>query len=387
MPSTHPIKVALICYRDDLLGGGALRVAQLLAQHLPAEGIEVHLVFAYGTPGPVAQQVTIPVEYLQAKSSRELASYRQARRWFRQQQFDVLHFIDAVHWLYFATLGLGAKRIVHYHGLPNQKTMAVQDQLLGIGKRWLNDAGIVITHGAKRGVARLGWMSAARLHVVPNGVSQEYFQQMPAREHARRELGLPADAYVFGEVARFSEGSGLVEVVDVLKQLPERWHALLAGDGPLRPQIEAYALAQGVSHRLHLTGFLPDVRLAYAAMDAVILLARYQSFCLMLAEAMLAKVPIVGLQGAGEYMEKEYPLITAENAIFFPRAQPWDEQSVESESLYRKLAAALVGVVEDRQATERRVALAADWVASRFSAEEQARRCGEVYRTVLRNSH
>lgn len=379
------IKVALIVYRDDPRSGGALRVTEMLAQHLSGEAVDAQIVFAYGQAGPVSGRVSVPTHFLEAPSAKDPASWRRARRWFREQQFDILHFIDPVNWVYFATLGLGIKRIDHFHGCPSPEHIAWHDQLIAVCRRWFNDAGIAITNGAKRGVARIGWMSPAKVHVVHNGVSQEQFQNMPSKVEARRQLGLPAEVYLFGEVARFSQGSGLLEVLEILKHLPENWHAVLVGDGPLRHEIEQRARREGLDHRLHLTGILEDVRPAYAAMDVVILLARYQSFCLMLAEAMLARVPVVGLQGAGEYTEPEYPLITAENAVFFPRENPWDFESVEPNEKYYTLALALQEMVREPEPVKKRVALAADWVANRFSARSQAEQCLQVYRNVMGN--
>jgi glycosyltransferase involved in cell wall biosynthesis len=252
-------------------------------------------------------------------------------------------------------------------------------------RRWCNDAGIAITHGARRGVARIGWMSPAKVHVVHNGVCPEQFQDLPEKKQARRQLGLPEDVFLFGEVARFSHGSGLLEIINILKHLPENWHAVLVGDGPLRQALEDQARRQGLWHRLHLPGLLEDVRPAYAAMDAVVLLARYQSFCLMLAEAMLSRVPVVGLQGAGEYTEPEYPLITADHAVFFPRENPWDFESVEADEKYHNLAVALQDIVRWPEQANDRVNGAEQWVAARFSAQLQGRKCLSVYRQVMGN--
>jgi glycosyltransferase involved in cell wall biosynthesis len=138
-----------------------------------------------------------------------------------------------------------------------------------------------------------------------------------------------------------------------------------------------------VRHRLHLPGFLADVRPAYAAMDAAVMLARYQSFCLMLAEAMLARKPIIGLQGAGEYTETQYPLITSENAILFPREKPWDAFHPEQAISYHKVANALVSITSDSALSTSMTETAYDWVASRFTATLQAQRCYNLYRKLV----
>lgn len=382
MTPPQRLKVALLSYRDDPRTGGALRVAEMLATHLPKDEVEAHLVFAYGQAGPVAGRVPVPVHFLEARSSKDLSAWRKTRKWFRQMQFDVMHFIDPVNWVFFATLGLRVKRIDHFHGCPDLSTIAPRDQCVALCRRWLNHGGIAITHGARKTVGRIGWMSPAQTHVVHNGICPEDFEKMPEKMDARKQLNLPLDARHFGAVARFSDGSGLMEIFQVLKFLPENWHAVLVGDGPLKHQLQTEARQLGFADRVHFPGLLTNVLPAYAALDAVILLARYQSFCLMLAEAMLARIPVVGLQGAGEYTESEYPLITAENAIFFPREKPWDFYSVEPDENYYKVALALQTMMLNPAATQKRVAQAHRWVVERFSAQHQGRCCARVYRRV-----
>lgn len=383
MKPPRKLRVALLAYRDDWHSGGSLRVAHLLAEYLPKDAVDVHLVFAYGPPGPVSRQSSVPVHHLNSTSARDWRSYPKVRRWFHDMNFDVLHFIDAIHWLLAITLGLRAKRLLHFHGSPDLSTMARMDQLLGVSKRWLADAGIAITYGAKHGVARIGWMSPRQLHVIQNGVSVEYFAQLPAQDEARKQLGIPQQAKVIGAVARFNDGCGLIEVFDILQHLPDTWHVLLVGDGRIRPDLERRAAELKVSHRLHLPGMMDDVRPAYAAMDAVVMLARYQSFCLMLAEAMVARKPIVGLQGAGEYTEHQYPLITAENAKLVPREKPWDAFSMEPVSSYRGVAGWLEHLVNDRSSREEQVEIAHAWVRTRFTGTRQAEQCLALYQALM----
>jgi glycosyltransferase involved in cell wall biosynthesis len=233
-------------------------------------------------------------------------------------------------------------------------------------------------------VCQAGWLPASRIHVVHNAVNLAYFEHLPAKAEARAALGLPSEEKLFGQVARLVDGNACLEIFDLLPLLPGNWHAVLVGDGPLRPSIEDKVKTLGLSHRVHLTGSLADVRPAYAALDVVVLLSRYQPFCLMLAEAMASRVPIAGLQGAGEYAEPEYPLITADNAVFVRRRHPEDFESREPVEQYAKLAQAMVALLDDEERLNSQVNHAQAWVASRFSGESQGRQCLDAYRRILR---
>lgn len=383
MPQLRRLKVALIVYRDDPSTGGSLRVGQVIAQNLPTYEVEVHLVFAYGGPGPISQSVSCPTHFLQATSSRDWNCWKKTRKWFKEMHFDVVHFVDCVNWIFFATVGVGGKRIDHYHGRPLLEFASVVDKLIALVKRWFNAAAIAITHGAKRTVVRNGWMSSKRVHVVYNGVNLQLFDRLPGKIEARKQLGLPEKTYLFGMIARVTTGNGVMELLDVLKRLPDQWHGVMVGDGPLRKPLLDNAQELGLADRMHATGAIGDVRPAYAALDAVVFLGRYQPFCLMLAEAMLAQVPLVGLQGAGEYTEPENPLITATNSLLFPRIDPWEFSSKETDATYDQLANAVQNVILQPDVTRKRVVEGLAWVKSRFSAKKQANECLQVYRHVL----
>jgi glycosyltransferase involved in cell wall biosynthesis len=383
MSRSRVIRVALAAYRDDPRMGGSLRVAETLARHLPGKGVECRLVFAYGGAGPVTGRSAAPVHFLGAGSARDAGAWVRARRWFREARFDILHFVDPVQWLYLATLGLPVRRLEHFHGRPILPAYSAVSRLAASLHRWASDGGIAITAGARRGVHRSGLMAAGRIFVVYNGVDVDYFAAPLDKARAREELNLPREAKLFGQVARIVPGNGSLENLQLLAHLPADWHAVLVGDGPLRAEIERQAAARGMMGRVHFTGALADVRPAYAALDAVVLLSRYQPFCLMLAEAMAAGTPVFGLRGAGEYAEPENPLITEANSVFVPRAHPEDFDSIEPQASYAALAGAMQRTLACEEAREAMTRRARAWVAERFSAEKQARDCMEVYRRVL----
>src|SRR5437764_1399409 len=97
-------RVGIIVYRDDPRGGGTLRVAETLAQHLPPEEVDCHLILAYGGPGPLASRARVPVHFLGATSAKDWRAWRRTRAWLAQARFDILHFVDPVQWLYLLSL-------------------------------------------------------------------------------------------------------------------------------------------------------------------------------------------------------------------------------------------------------------------------------------------
>src|SRR5207237_3931965 len=100
-----PVRVAIIQYRDDAVVGGSLRVGETIANHLDSGRIEAHLVFAYGDCGAVSEKAKVPVHHLHASSSKDLRSWGRARRLLREIDPHIIHFVDPVNWLAFASLG------------------------------------------------------------------------------------------------------------------------------------------------------------------------------------------------------------------------------------------------------------------------------------------
>jgi glycosyltransferase involved in cell wall biosynthesis len=199
----------------------------------------------------------------------------------------------------------------------------------------------------------------------------------------RAALGLPQDKVILGMVCRLAATKGCDDAVRLLEHLPERYHLAIAGDGPEKDNILKLARSRQVGQRVHMLGLLGDARLAYSAMDNLLFLSRTEPFGLLLAEAMAAGVPIVGLSGDGGYREEPYPLVTPETALLFERPKPHDWSSPAPEPLLESLAAEIQRLNGAPQRREAMVARAGEWVRERFGAERYAAAVAQVYRELL----
>ena len=114
-----------------------------------------------------------------------------------------------------------------------------------------------------------------------------------SREHARRVLGLPIDAVLLGDVARFHPIKNLTAAI---RLLPGRdWHLALVGQGAQREKLIEFARSLGVLDRLHLVGELPPSRVGdfLGALDAFVFPSLDETFGLAVVEAAQAGVPVV----------------------------------------------------------------------------------------------
>jgi len=73
----------------------------------------------------------------------------------------------------------------------------------------------------------------------------------------------------------------------------------MAGDGPLRPRLEAAARGAGLADRAHFLGWWEDLPALYADLDVVALTSRNEGTPVCLLEAMAAGVPVVATAVGG----------------------------------------------------------------------------------------
>ena len=111
------------------------------------------------------------------------------------------------------------------------------------------------------------WETDPRCRVIYCGVTLDAFDRA-LTQSSRSELltrhQLPADAVVVGHAGSMGpvpvkNHSFLVRAFAELAKRDRRYHLFMAGDGPLRPQIEAEARALGIINRVRMPGLLPDV--------------------------------------------------------------------------------------------------------------------------------
>jgi glycosyltransferase involved in cell wall biosynthesis len=141
---------------------------------------------------------------------------------------------------------------------------------------------------------------AEKLVAIPNGVDVDRNRPDPAlRAAARERWGVPAEAVVFGTVARLAywhkgQDIAIEQFAELLRRTGRRdvWYVLV-GDGPDRERLETQARTAGVGDRVLFTGYSEQPWEAHCGIDFPLLASRFEGTPLALAEAMAAgSVPI-----------------------------------------------------------------------------------------------
>ena len=141
-------------------------------------------------------------------------------------------------------------------------------------------------------------VGARAQRVIYNGIDTEHWRSPgpEVRTGVRRALGLADDDYVIGLCAVLRPEKNPLQLLEALARLRGRGiaaRALLIGDGPMRPAIEARARALGVAGEVAIAGLHDDVRPLLAAADTAALCSISETFPLAALEAMALGRPVV----------------------------------------------------------------------------------------------
>jgi glycosyltransferase involved in cell wall biosynthesis len=136
---------------------------------------------------------------------------------------------------------------------------------------------------------------------IPGGADPARFRSRGG-DRTRRALGVSADAHVFLSLIALKwekNPSAHLEVAARVLARDPRAIYLIAGDGPLRPDVEEEVGARGLERRVLVLGNRSDVPDLLAASDVVLLASALEGMPGCLIEAGMAGLPSVAYDLAG----------------------------------------------------------------------------------------
>ncbi len=243
-------------------------------------------------------------------------------------------------------------------GLLNRKKYACPDHYVVISER-IGD------------VLRDYGVPDEKLTLVHSGIDPERFNVAPL---SREEIGVPRDAFLFGNVAALvghKDQATLIAAMPAVVQAFPGVRLVIAGEGALRPRIEAQIRELGLGDAVHLLGFRQDVPQLLRALDAFVLSSREEGLGTAVLEAMACRLPVAAAPGGGipEMVKHETTGLLAE-AIEDPAS----------------LARQMIRLIEDRPLAASLASAGHDMLHERFTADRMVEGNVAVYEKVLANS-
>jgi len=206
----------------------------------------------------------------------------------------------------------------------------------------------------------------ADIRVIYHGTDTDLFSprtRQVLRQRARKQFGVPDKEFVFLYVGQLRKGAR--QCIQALEQLPDGLLLCVSASEP--SAYRQFAKECGVEHRVIFAGHTKEVETVYAAGDALLLPTPFDTFALVVSEAMACGLPVVVSREAGvsELIEPGVNGLVLEDVT----------SSVE-------LAGHMLRLQQDADSTER-LSRAGRETISRFTWDAVAERTLEVYESLL----
>ncbi|MFC8503749.1 glycosyltransferase family 4 protein [Pedococcus sp. NPDC057267] len=300
------------------LGGIEMHVSDLMARQRAA-GHEVSVLTS--SPGPDEPWVTRLRSSHRLQHALHPGATLSGVRSLTDIDADVVH----VHVGVLSPLGFFVARAASRRGIPTVVTVhslwvgvhALMSTLDAVGG-WsrLPIVWTVVSDAAAQPLRRI--LGPEReVRVIPNGVDQDDWRSLRRRATHRAAGGDGADLrqpgaagqrpVVVAAVMRLSQRKRPFALLRALRRAQhhlgteQQIHLVVAGDGPWRAVLEAYARLRGVSGAVTFRGRLPrdEVRELLGSADAFVAPATRESFGIAALEARCAGLPVVAMSSGG----------------------------------------------------------------------------------------
>ena len=225
------------------------------------------------------------------------------------QEIDIIHctlqFSLLVAWLARCSSTRQPKIVTAIHTTKNVSLKAeLLDRLLF---RWLlrhSDKVVFVCQAQAEHWVRRFPELADRAVVIYNGVDTHKYAREAVRGtdlEFRRELGIPNNTAILCCVAGFRREKGHTILVEAFERAGlENAALVLAGDGPLKPDLLLRVEKLGLQDRIIFVGNLTDVRPLLAAAQLVVLASTaVETFSIAMLESMAMCVPVLATNIGG----------------------------------------------------------------------------------------
>lgn len=143
-----------------------------------------------------------------------------------------------------------------------------------------------------------GW-DGEKIVYIPNFVPEPQPGWKEKRADVRESLGIgPADTVLL-QAGRLHANKAVDVALKALAQLPETTHLLLAGEGPLKAELETLAQTLGVANRVHWLGWVAEISKFAAATDIWLAPSRFEPLGNIVLDAWMHGIPVVAAKSAG----------------------------------------------------------------------------------------
>ena len=373
LPVVKPIRVMHVVQSLEV-GGLENGVVNLLNQ-LSDQRFK-HVVCCLTHAGRLAERIQskdVEIVEMGLPTDRFRFPVMKLRRLLRHWAPDIVHTrgwgtIDAI----IAARMAGVSRVIHgEHGREanDPKGLNPKKNLIRRALSPMVDRFVCVSDDLRRWLTSTVGIAERKVVTVHNGVDIDRFQ-VPARDVARRQLGLGATEFIIGTVGRLDPVKDHLSLLNAFAPIAKRSpkaRLLVVGGGPMRQIIESQILSLGFSGQVLLLGDRQDVETIMNALDVFALTSIAEGISNTILEAMASRLPVVATRVGGN------PELVQDGTT---------GQLVEARDVVA-LTTAFAGYLDDSEMCVRHGAAGRIRTEKYFSLERMAADYAELYSDVV----
>ncbi len=379
-PTQHERPFRVLHFTDSLEPSGLGQHICLLAQEFRRRGYQQTLVCP---DTPAARWLIercaglgLEVQTLCVREASDIEDYRRLVGLLRRGAYDLVHNHTGIAWEgcwgTLAAAEAGVPVVCTEH-LPYLITNPAERELKLHVSRLVTRT-IAVSHGVARSFVEHGILRPQDITVIWNGIDPAVFSPARCPELRTSLLGIAADRPLVVCIGRMTPQKGHALLLEAVAQLhrsrsPGRRPLLaLAGDGPLRSQLEQLAHRLGIASQVCFLGRYARVPDLLRCADVLVQPSEFEGLPLTVLEGMASALPVIVTDVVGN----NEAVIAGESGLIVP---PGDAGA---------LARAIALVLDEPALAVRLGARARQRVECEFTVARMAQRTEQVYQAVLR---
>ena len=348
------------------LAGGPQQVVTLM-KGLEAHGVDSTLLCPEDSAvAELAKSAQLKVKRVPYKGEHDFSIIKAIRETVKDRHFDLMH----------AHSRRGADnytaivaRRTKIPAILTRRVINVENNFIAGPKYRSFKKVVAVSEAVERSLKRQRVDSDLRM-TIHDGINLQDYTEQYSREHLLAEFNLPDNAFIIGNVGRFTENKGQLSLLEAFTLIHKKYpqtHLILFGEGEMLDDLVDYVKKHQLTEQVHFAGFRMDMPKWYGALQVVVHTAMLEALSVALLEAGASGVPLIAYNNGGisEVIRHMH------NGMLVQPGQ------------VDQLADAIQRLLESRTLTKRLADNSKKTCAQNFSAERMVSQYHQLYTEIL----
>jgi len=280
------------------LAGGPQQVVTLM-QGLEKIGVESTLLCPDDSAvATLARQAELKVKKVIYKGEHDVRLIKAIKQTAQSRRFDLLHAHSRRGADIYTAI---AARLSKVPAVLTRRVINIDSSFLSEFKYKSFKKIVAVSEAVDHSLKRQNVYPENRL-VIHDGLNFDNYIEQYSREHLLKEFALPENAFVIGNVGRFTENKGqlsLLQAFALIHQAYPQAHIIFFGEGEMYEDLVEFVAANDLNKQVHFAGFRQDMPKWYSALTVVVHTAMLEALSVALLEASANGVPIIAYNTGG----------------------------------------------------------------------------------------